>query len=155
MTQEQLLAACQSMIATDPFFPAAEIDVEVPKSWRADCGGAAAGLDDTIAVQGDQDPKITRDGGAEDDYEMEAEIILAYAVAGADETLRRSRRDKAALHLANLVRKDRTLGTGDPQVYAEIAASPRRDKVPIKAAAQVATVLFTLQVTYVSASPAE
>ena len=151
--REQILRALQSMMEQSGFFPPVSLDAPEPDDWRTPIPGEASALGDHAAVQ-DGPVKVTRDGGAVNDWELELEATLAYSVAGADRGARRARRDAGAAMIQALIRADRQLGLGDPQVYAEIAEAIRDDNIPVKASAPVALLLVTVAVQYVAPSAA-
>lgn len=152
--REQILQALRALLGGDSaFFPPPELDAPEPKNWRTAIPGVAVAMGDHASVQ-DGHVTVTRDGGRENDWELELEATLAYAVYAADGVARRRRRDAAARHIEALIAGSRDLGLGDPQVYAEIGETVRDDLVPIKAAAPVALLMVTVNVQYVAASAA-
>ena len=152
-TREAILVAFQTLLAADPFFPPAAIDEPEPSNFRTPVPGENPAMGDYLSVQ-DGPLKTTRDGGAADDFELELEVTLAYAVVLANTAERRARRDAAMQKIVAIVAANRTLGLGDPQIYAEIADAVRDDNVPVKAAAAVALLLVTVTVQFIAPSAA-
>jgi hypothetical protein len=151
--REQILEAFRIMLRTDDFFPEPELDAPEPVNWRTDIPGAQVAMGDHCSVQ-DGDVRVTRDGGAENDWELELDAVIAYAVYASDQRIRRRRRDAAQGHIAALIRADRTLGLGDPQIFAEIGESVRDDHIPVQAAQPVALLIVTVTVQFVTSSAA-
>lgn len=151
---EQILLAMQALLIADPFFPPdTALDAPEPSNWRKNIPGVVSALSDHATVQ-DGPVEVTRDGGAQNDWELELEMGVVYAVQGAVASERRSRRDQAAEHVAAIIRAARDLGLQDPQVYAEIKSIERDDEVPVEATAPVALSRITVCVQFIADSPA-
>jgi hypothetical protein len=148
---ELILQAMVTRLATDSGFPPADLDVPEPTSWSP-MSGANASLSQALAVQGGP-VTVTRDGGRDEDYELELEAMIAYAVEGTSASLRRSARDSAIERIVALIAANRTLGLG-VQVYAEIGAAERDDRSLAPGAPPVALALITVLVTFIAPSPA-
>jgi hypothetical protein len=150
---EDVLWALHAIIASDPFFPPPELDAPEPQNWRTAIPGAPAGMQDFCTVQ-DGEITVTRDGGAENSWELQLDAEVYYVVQSADRRARRAQRDAAQAHISALIRANRTLGLPDPQVYAEIDSVERDDEVPVKATAPVALVRVKLCIQFIAESPA-
>lgn len=154
-TREAILLALAALLKSDPFFPEPDLDAPEPRNWRTPVPGAKSALQDCVTVQ-DGDVSVTRDGGAEDSWELQLDAAIVYVVQGVDRRERRRRRDQAGEHIAALIAGNRSLGLEDPQIYAEIAEGPDRDdEVPVKAAAPVALIRVPIAIQFIASSPAE
>ena len=160
-TREDILGALSSLLATDPFFPPADIDEAEPTHWVE----VEAVTIDSIrlvhacAVQDGPPPtQLGRARGAEGEAldELELEAAISYGVqaqVGAGVTIRdcqkarRARRDVAVTRVAALIAANRTLGLG-PEVWAEVAPAQRDDGVTFANAAPTATAVVPVRVLY-------
>jgi len=153
--RSQILKALQGLVASDNFFPPAEIDEAQPDAWRESAEGLAAGLGDACAVQ-DGPLEVTRDGGGEDDFEVRLSAMIAYSVQSVDSLRdeRRARRDEAEAKIEGLIAANRDLGLG-PEVYAIIDQPVFRDEAAYGAGGNtVAVSQITISVDYTAASAA-
>jgi hypothetical protein len=150
---ERILQALKARLESDPFFPPVHLDEPEPRNWRTSIPGAGVALQDFVAVQ-DGEIEVTRDGGQQNDWELELKAKVVYLVQGAQVRERRSRRDAAARHITDLVRAARDLGLEDPQVYAEIEDVERDDNVILKASPPVAMIAVTVSVQFIADSVA-
>ena len=96
----------------------------------------------------------TRDAGGTTDWEGVRDILTVYDVQSGDEEARRARAALVIPAIEGLLAADRTIGTGDPQVWAEIADAEEGDGIPVGASPGVARVSVTINVLYVAASAA-
>lgn len=96
----------------------------------------------------------TRDAGPQTDWEGQRDISIIYDVQSGDEAARRARAALAVPAIEAMLAADRTLGTGDLQVWAEIADADEGDGLPVGTAAGVARAAITINVLYVAASAA-
>ncbi len=147
--REQILNALVSILATDALFPAAELDEPEPTDFIAIAGQNAAHV---LAVQ-EGTSVVTRDGGRDDDWELELEITVAYAVQCSTRQTRRALRDAACVRLQTLIASNRTLGLSFLP-YVEIRDLARDDNIPTEGGVVIATAILTLAVTYVALSAA-
>ena len=151
--REDILQGLRSLIASDSWFPTVWLDEPEPSNWRTNIPGEVAAMGDYCAVQ-DGPLHITRDGGAANDFELQVDTTIAYAVMLADGAPRRLRRDTASDRIAALIAANRGLGLGDPQIYAEISDATRDDNVPVNHAAPAAILLLTVSIQFVAPSAA-
>lgn len=151
---EQILEALKTLFGSDPFFPPASVAEPEPKNMRADVPGATSSVRDHLVLQCDEAPEITRDGGAENSWELEGRYSAVYAVLGGDVRERRSRRAQAVAHAAALIAGRRDLGLQDPQIYAELGPAERGDEVAVKGVPGFALILIPINVQYVAQSAA-
>ncbi len=149
-----LLLALKTLIETDPFFPPVELDAPEPVNMRTGIAGAPSSVRDHVTVQSEEPSEVTRDGGAELSWELEARLSVVYAVQGGALSERRGRRDAAIRHLEALIEANRTLGIADPQIYAELQPAERADELVVKGAAGFSLVLVPIHVQYVARSAA-
>jgi hypothetical protein len=149
--RELILQALVARLATDSGFPPADLDVPEPTGWSP-MSGASQGLSQTLAVQ-DGPVTVTRDAGGADDYELELEAMIAYAVEGLDVAARRAARDSAIERIVALISANRSLGLG-VQTYAEISGAERDDRTLSPGAPPVAMALISVLVTFIAPSPA-
>lgn len=150
-----ITAALQALLATDLFFPAAEIDAEEPSAWIAIEPSQPSGLTHAAAVHGCPPPSVTRDAGGESEWELRGEFVIAYAVQAAakNRQAQRARRDAATEKVQALIAANRTLGL-DVSVYAELGAPEEHNEPPVKGAANVCSVIIPIFVDYIAPSAA-
>jgi len=151
--RELIINAVANLLATDNVFPPAQLEEPEPSNFLpADPLNPSIGH--VLSVQ--EGPTIiTRDGGRDDDFELEVEILVGYAVQAVDRMTRRQFRDAAAARLEALIAANRTLGlTFSPAPYAEIRELTRDDNVYTDGGLPVATLILTIAVAYVAASAA-
>lgn len=151
--REQILGALVDLIGSDPFFPPCEVDSAEPRNWRASGVGLPVGLQDAVVVQ-DGQVEVTRDGGAEDDFELRLGAVVAYAVTSAETSraARRARRDEAVAKIEALIAGDRSLGFNE--VYAVIDEPAQREDDVFTGGKQAAVIAITINVDYTAASAA-
>lgn len=160
-TREDILQSLAARLATDPFFPPADIDEPEPTRWHdvAPSQDGAFTVVHAIVVQDGPPPeRMGRARGAEGEAldELELEAAIAYVVQirpGVDTTTencraaRRARRDEGTRRIARLIAADRTLGLG-PEVYAEVEPAQRDDDVAFPNALPAATTVVPVRTLY-------
>lgn len=151
---DEIMHALAALIAADPFFPAPEMDAPEPTNLRAAVPGAVSSIRDHCTVQSEEPSEVTREGGSEVSWELEGRFSVVYAVAGGELRERRARRDAAVRHLEAIVEGNRTLGLGDPQIYAELGPVERGNEIAVKGTAGFALALIPVNVQYVARSAA-
>jgi hypothetical protein len=151
--RELIINAVANLLATDNVFPPAQLEEPEPSNFIA-ADPLNPSVSHVLSVQ--EGPTIvTRDGGRDDDFELEVEISIGYAVQAVDRITRRQVRDGAATRIEALIAANRTLGlTFSPLPYAEIRDATRNDNVFTDAGQPVATLIVTIAVAYVAASAA-
>ncbi len=97
---------------------------------------------------------VTIDSGPENQWEGVRDCVVGYAVQGADPNARAARRDMAVPALEQALAADRTIGTGDPQVWAELGETTEDDDSPLVDAPDLSIALIAVNITYVAASAA-
>ena len=143
--------AIVAMLATDPIFPPAELDEPEPSNFvAADIN--APGVGHVLSVT-DGASTTTRDGGRDDDFEIDLEVQVGYAVQSTVRADRRRVRDSGSSRIEALVAANRTLGMTFP-TYVEIRDVSRDDNVYTADGPPVATLIMTLVVSYVATSAA-
>jgi hypothetical protein len=98
--------------------------------------------------------EVTINSGPENQWEGVRKCTLAYAVTGPDEDARAARRDLAVPAIEAALAADRTIGSGDPQVWAELGDTTEDDDSPLFDAPNVSVALIDIDITYVAASAA-
>ena len=153
LRRKDIMAALQVVISGlelgDVLFPPFEVDGEDLDGWR-DVGG---GLQDSgNLLSGKFTPTIN--SGPENQWEGVRECTLAYGIIGADKASRVAQRDLLVPALETVLAADRTIGSGDPQVYAELGEAEEDDKAPLADAAIGSLAIIPIHITYVAASAA-
>jgi hypothetical protein len=152
-TLNALVLGLQTLLATDSFFPAAEIDASEPDDLVAVVGVTPL-MNHHCTVQSGKPPEITRDGGAANTWEMEAELEVVYLAQSQNRVQRRARRETAVAHVVALIAAHHDLGIGDPEIYAEIREAERDDEIAVKGTAPAAIVKITIAVQFIALSAA-
>lgn len=151
---DQVLGALHKLIETDPFFPDhVDLDAPQPHNLRKNPPGETVAMSDHCSVQ-DGQVEVTRDSGAQNDYELQLPAKVVYVVQCADDGARRRRRGAGAARISWLIRNNRQLGLDDPQIYAEIGDVDRDDQMMVPGAGAFAMVAVTVNILFVAESPA-
>jgi hypothetical protein len=96
----------------------------------------------------------TIDGGPLSEWEGIRDATIAYATIGVDKDARAARRDLAVPAVEAMLAADRTLGSGDPQVWAEIGETSEDDDTPLVDSGNASVALIGINILYVAASAA-
>jgi hypothetical protein len=154
LRRAQIMSALQARLQTVEvaglsLFADLAVDAEETEGWRALTNGLT---DSCNLLSGKFEPTI--DSGPEEQWEGVRECTLIYAVDGAERDVRQAQRDLAVPAVEALLQADRTIGAGDPQVYAQLGPTTEDDNGPVRDAAPASVAVITIFVTYVAASAA-
>lgn len=141
----------QSLTQALPCFPSTiTIDSADVEAW-SDIEGSRLQESANI-LSGKFEPTAIND--PEGACEGQRTITLSYLLIGTPKADRIARRDMVIPAVEELLAGDRTLGLGDPQVYAEITDAPYDDEAPVGSAGSGSVVHIDITVTYVAPSRA-
>lgn len=154
MTVAQLAGALEALIAADPFFPTPSLDAPEAANLRTAIPGEAGPMADHCMIESPEELEVTRDGGAADSWELQGEFLVSYLANSVDVRGRRRRREAAKEEIVALIRENRDLGTGDAEVYAEIAYGRRQDEILAKGAPGSSLITIAIAVQFVAESAA-